>query len=187
VPIAQVPSRMMTVVIRARGEPARLIGPVRAAVREAEPTVPIPAVRQISERVAESVALPRLFMRVLVAFGLAALGLASIGIYGLVRYSVETRTREFGIRLAIGAGPARILALVARDVALLAALGVVLGVAAAFGAARLLGAMLVGLSATNLGVMAATAVTLIMVGAVAMLAPARLAMRTDPSVTLRHT
>ena len=187
VPIAQVPSRVMTVVIRARGEPARLMGPVRGAIRDAEPTVPIPGVRLFSERVAESVSLPRLFMRVLGAFGLAALALASIGIYGLVRYSVETRTREFGIRMAIGAAPAGILALVAREVAFLAALGVVLGVAAVFGAARLLKAMLVGLSATNLGVMAATAVTLIIVGAVAMLAPARRAMRTDPSVTLRQT
>jgi predicted permease len=187
VPIAQVPSRMMTVVIRSRGEAASLVAPVRAAIREAEPTVPVPAVRHFSERVAVSVALPRLFMRALVAFGLAALALASIGIYGLVRYTVETRTREFGIRMAIGAAPAGILALVAREVALLAALGVVLGVGAAFGAARLLGAMLVGLSATNLGVMAATVMTLIVVGAVAMLAPARTAMRTDPSVTLRQT
>jgi ABC-type antimicrobial peptide transport system permease subunit len=177
----------MTVVIRSRGEAASLVAPVRAAIREAEPTVPVPAVRHFSERVAVSVSLQRLFMRALVAFGLAALALASIGIYGLVRYTVETRTREFGIRMAIGAAPAGILALVAREVALLAALGVVLGVGAAFGAARLLGAMLVGLSATNLGVMAATVMTLIVVGAVAMLAPARTAMRTDPSVTLRQT
>ena len=100
---AQVPARVMTVVVRARGEPPRLVASIRAAVREAEPTLPVPAATPFVDRVAESMALPRLFMRVLVAFGLAAMALASIGIYGLVRYSVETRTREFGIRMAIGA------------------------------------------------------------------------------------
>ena len=186
VPVAQVPARGMTVVVRARGEPAALVASIRAAVREAEPSLPVPAAAPFESRVADSVALPRLFMRLLAAFGLAALALASIGIYGLVRYSVETRTREFGIRLAIGSAPSAILGLVARDVAILAALGAAIGIAGAFAAGRLLTSLLVGLSGTDLTMMALSVFALVTVGGIAMLVPARIAMRTDPSVALRQ-
>ena len=176
----------MTLVVRSRGEPARLVAAIRSTIREAEPSLPVPAARPLADRVAESVALPRLFMRVLAAFGLAALALASIGIYGLVRYSVETRTREFGIRMAIGAAPRGILALVAREVTVLSALGIAIGIVGALAAARLLGALLVGLSATDPVMIAVTTLTLLVVGTVAMLVPARTAMRNDPSVALRQ-
>jgi len=187
VPAAQRAGRGMTIVLRSRGEPTLLVSSVRAAIREMEPSLPVPAPAPLATRVDESVALPRLFMTLLSAFGIAALALASVGIYGLVRYSVETRTREFGIRLAIGAAPAGILSLVAREVMVLAALGIAIGVAAALGAARLLTSMLVGLSATNPLMLALTGFTLVAVGAVAMLVPARAAMRTDPSVALRQS
>ena len=170
----------MTVVVRARGDAAALVGPIRAAIRESEPALPVPAPSLFADRVAESIALPRAFMRVLVAVGLAALALASIGIYGLVRYSVETRTREFGIRLAIGASPSGILTLVAREVSVLAALGVAAGVAGVFAAAKLLAALLVGVSATDVTMVALTTTVLLLVAGVAMLVPARRAMRTDP-------
>jgi predicted permease len=185
VPAAQVPARAMTVLVRSRGEPAALVGSIRQAIREAEPSLAVPTPRPFAERVADAVALPRLFMRLLVGFGIAALALASIGIYGLVRYSVETRTREFGIRMAIGAAPARILTLVSREVAVLAALGVVLGVGGALAAGRLLGSLVVGLSTTDLTTPAVTTLTLVAVAALATLVPARHAMRTDPSVALR--
>jgi putative ABC transport system permease protein len=187
VPAARVPGRAMTVVVRTRGDAAALIAPIRAAIRESEPALPVPAPWLFADRLAESVALPRVFMRVLAAFGLAALALASIGIYGLVRYSVETRTREFGIRLAVGASPRGILALVAREVSVLSALGVVAGIAGAFAAARLLTALLVGVSATDLPMLAVTTTVLLVVAAVGMLVPARHAMRTDPSVALRQS
>lgn len=187
VPAAQVPGRAMTIVVKSRGEPARLVAAIRSTIREAEPSLPVPAATPFADRVAESVALPRLFMRLLAAFGLAALALASIGIYGLVRYSVETRTREFGIRMAIGAAPRGILALVAREVTLLSALGVVIGIVGVVAASRLLGALLVGLSATDPVMIGVTTLTLLVVAAVAMLVPARTAMRTDPSVALRQT
>ena len=147
----------------------------------------MPAPAPLAERISDSIALPRLFMAMLSAFGLAALTLASVGIYGLVRYSVETRTREFGIRLAIGAAPAGILTLVAREVYVLAALGLVAGAAGALAAARVLSAMLVGLSATDPLTLGVTALTLVVVGTAAMLVPARAAMRTDPSVALRQS
>ena len=89
--------------------------------------------------------------------------------------------------MAIGAEPARILTLVAREIGLLAALGVVIGIAGVLGAGRLLAAMLVGVSATNVVTIAATTLTLLVAGAAAMLVPARTAMRTDPSTTLRQT
>ena len=104
-----------------------------------------------------------------------------------MRYSVETRTREFGIRLAVGASPSGILALVAREVSVLAALGVVAGVAGVFAAAKLLTALLVGVSATDVTMVALTTTVLLLVAGVAMLVPARRAMRTDPSVALRQS
>jgi ABC-type antimicrobial peptide transport system permease subunit len=126
-------------------------------------------------------------MLILSGFGVAALTLAAVGVYGLVRYSVETRTREFGIRLAIGSAPADILTLVAREVMMLAGIGVVLGVVGALAAARTLSAMLVGLSGADVVMLATTAIMLVAVGAIAMLVPARAAMRTDPSIALRQS
>jgi putative ABC transport system permease protein len=164
-----------------------LIGSIRAAVRAMEPALPVPAPKPMITLLDESVALPRLFMLILSGFGVAALTLAAVGIYGLVRYSVETRTREFGIRLAIGAAPHAILTLVAREVLVLAAIGVVLGIVGALAAAKTLSAMLVGPSGADAMMLMLTALTLIAVGAVAMLVPARVAMRTDPSVALRQT
>jgi ABC-type antimicrobial peptide transport system permease subunit len=115
------------------------------------------------------------------------LTLAAVGVYGLVRYSVETRTREFGIRLAIGSAPRDLLTLVAREVMLLAGIGVVLGIVGALAAARTLSAMLVGLSGADVVMLAATAIMLVAVGTIAMLVPARAAMRTDPSIALRQS
>jgi predicted permease len=186
VPSAQRPGRAMTVVVRTSGDPTRLIGSIRAAVRAMEPALPVPAPTPMMTLLDESVALPRLFMLILSGFGVAALTLAAVGIYGLVRYSVETRTREFGIRLAIGAAPRAILALVAREVMLLAGVGVVLGVIGALAAAKTLSAMLVGLSGADDLMLLLTALTLVAVGTIAMLVPARAAMRTDPSVALRQ-
>jgi len=187
VPAAQRPGRSLTFVVRGRGNPTALVGSLRSAIREADATLPIPNPAPLATRVDDSVALPRLFMGILSAFGLAALALASVGIYGLVRYSVETRTREFGIRLAIGASPSGILTLVTREVMVLAALGVLAGIGGALAVARMLGTMLVGLSANNPWTLAATAATLVLVGTAAMLVPARAAMRTDPSVALRQS
>jgi hypothetical protein len=187
VPSAQRPGRAMTIVVRASGNPARLSGSIRAAVRTMEPALPVPAPTPMITLLDESVALPRLFMMILSGFGVAALTLAAVGIYGLVRYSVETRTREFGIRLAIGAAPRGILTLVAREVMLLAGIGVVVGLVGALAAARTLSAMLVGLSGADVTMLTLTALVLFAVGAVAMLVPARVAMRTDPSVALRQS
>jgi putative ABC transport system permease protein len=187
VPSAQRPGRGMTVVVRASGDPVRLVGSIRAAVRAMEPALPVPAPTAMIALLDESVALPRLFMLILSGFGVAALTLAAVGVYGLVRYSVETRTREFGIRLAIGSAPADILTLVAREVMMLAGIGVVLGVVGALAAARTLSAMLVGLSGADVVMLATTAIMLVAVGAIAMLVPARAAMRTDPSIALRQS
>jgi putative ABC transport system permease protein len=187
VPSAQRPGRGMTIVVRASTDPSRLIGSIRGAVRAMEPALPVPAPTPMITLLDASVALPRLFMRLLLGFGAAALTLAAVGIYGMVRYSVETRTREFGVRLAVGAAPHAILALVAREVMVLAGSGIVLGIAGALAASRTLSAMLVGLSGTDLTMLVSTAVTLVAVGTIAMLVPARTAMRTDPSFALRQT
>ena len=117
----------------------------------------------------------------------SGLALASVGIYGLVRYSVETRTREFGIRMAIGAAPSGILTLIAREVLALTALGIAAGIGGALAVSRLLGALLVGLTATDPLMLGLTSLTLVTVGTAAMLVPARIAVRTDPSIALRHS
>lgn len=123
---------------------------------------------------------------VLGAFAFAAILLASIGLYGLMAYSVEQRTLEFGIRLALGASYPHILKMVVRQAMLLAVIGIVIGLGAAFGLTRLMSSLLFGVRPNDPLVFAA--VTLLL-GAVAFLAsylPARRALRVDPVIALRY-
>lgn len=187
VPAAQRAGRALTIVVRTSAEPGAAVAAVRSVVRELEPNIPVPTPALLADRLGDTIALPRLFMWILSGFGVAGLALASVGIYGLVRYSVETRTREFGIRMAIGAAPSGILTLIAREVLALTALGIAAGIGGALAVSRLLGALLVGLTATDPLMLGLTSLTLVTVGTAAMLVPARIAVRTDPSIALRHS
>jgi ABC-type antimicrobial peptide transport system permease subunit len=118
-------------------------------------------------------------------FASAALALAVIGVYGVVAYAVAQRTREIGVRLALGAQPSRIVGRVVRHGLTLAGIGIALGAAAAYGVTRFIAAILYGTEPTDPWTFGAVALMLVACAAAASLAPARRAARVDPVVTLR--
>jgi putative ABC transport system permease protein len=127
----------------------------------------------------------RFMMRLLVGLAVLALVLAAIGIYGVLSYIVAQRAHEIGIRIALGAGARRIVQLVVRQGAFMAAIGVALGLLGALGATRVLRAILFGASATDPLVLASVAAVLLLVALVACVLPVRRALLVDPVDTLR--
>ena len=181
----QYPRRAMNVVVRSRTSPAALTAAVRDAVRQFDATLPIYNVRTMDDRVAESLARRRFAMQLLSLFAIVALGLATIGIYGVTAYLVSHGTRELGIRLALGATPRGILWLIGRQTAVMAAVGVTVGIAAAFGLTRFMHSLLFEIHASDPVTFGSIALFL---GSVAMIAgyvPARRAAKIDPVVSLR--
>lgn len=174
-----------TLHVRAAGDAAQLAGAVRRQVQEVDPTLSVFDVRTLEQQVSESLQPLRMNVVLLTVFGALALLLASIGLYGVANYSVTQRTREIGVRMALGAAPSSVLRLVlGRGLALVAA-GLAVGLVAAFFVASLLRSLIVGVSPRDPVTFAATAAVL---GVVAMLAsyiPARRATRIDPLIALR--
>jgi ABC-type antimicrobial peptide transport system permease subunit len=157
------------------------VGPaIRRIVREMDATLPVNAVIPMSDRVASSIAEPRFYATFLMTFAAVALVLAAVGIYATMAYMVGRRTQEMGIRMALGAPPARIVGLVLRQGGTLAALGAVLGLAAAAALSRVLAAFLFGITPTDPWTFAAAAALLGGVALTACLVPARRATRVDP-------
>jgi len=172
-------------VVRGAGSPDALLAAVRAEVRAADPLLPLQNPRPLADMVADSTAEPRLTTLIFALFAAAALVLAIVGLYGLVAYGVSQRTREFGVRLALGARPSRIVGAVLREGVSLALLGVVTGVAAALALSRFLGAILYGIEPTNAPSYLLMALLLLFCASVATLIPARRAARLQPTDALR--
>ena len=183
--IAENARRAMYVVLRTSGDPSTLAAPMRSVIREMDPLLAIVGMRTMDEIVDLSIARPRFTMLLLGVFGAVALTLASIGIYGVMSYAVRRRTREIGIRMALGAKPADVLRLVVGQGMRLALLGLGAGVAAALLATRLMTRLLYGVSATDPLTFVAIALLLAAVALVANWLPARRAIRTDPTTALR--
>jgi putative ABC transport system permease protein len=185
-PHAMLPAPAMALVIRTPLDPLRLAPAVRAAVRELDRDLPLSDVAALSSAITRSTGTRRFSTALLGIFALLALLLASAGIYGVVSCSVTRRTREMGVRIALGATPGRIAAMVVGRALLLGAAGVAIGMAASLALTRLLRSMLFGVSAADPGVFAGAASFLLAVAALAAYLPARRAARVDPSVALRH-
>lgn len=183
-------SNWMHFEIRTIQDPRALIPAVRAAVATLAPDVPMFDVKTQTELIDESLLQERLFAKLSSFFGILALALACLGLYGVLSYGVVRRTHEIGIRMALGARVGSILRLVLRESALLVFVGVVLGIPAAFVAARLatstISDFLFGVKATDTATIAAAACALLVVGVLASLLPARRAARVDPIIALRH-
>ncbi len=174
------------IVIRTAGEPTAVASEAVRAIHEIDSTLPVTKVRTLDGVLAESVS-PRRFSALLIeVFAALALGLAALGIYGVMNYVVGQRTREFGVRMAMGAGTRDIWNLVLGRGAKLAAAGVALGLVGAFMLTPLLSSMLYEVRATDPVTFAAVSVLLACVALAACYLPARRAMRVDPMVALRH-
>ena len=172
-------------VVRAAVPPESLVPAIRAELERLDAEVPLAEVRALSSLVDEQLAPNRFAVLLLGVFAAAAGGLALVGLYGVVSYSVSLRTREVGIRVALGAGRASIMALILGQGARLATAGVLLGLSAALGLTRLLGSLLFGVSPLEPGVLLGVAVGLGLAALAAALVPARRAASVDPVLTLR--
>jgi putative ABC transport system permease protein len=185
-PHGQFRARGLTFVVRTAGDPLALMPAVRAAVSELDPLLPVADVQTVAQTLAKSLAARRFVMLLLSAFAALALILASIGIYGVVAYLVTQRTREMGIRVALGAHRRDVLRLIIGQSLRNVAPGVVAGGIAALALSRLLRSQLFGVAPSDPLTFAAVAAVLIVVCMVASFVPAVRAARTDPLVALRQ-
>src|SRR5262245_15443685 len=172
-------------VARTAGDPLSLVGPIRQIVAELDRDQPGAAVATMDARLATSIARPRLQTTVFSVFALMAILLAAVGIYGVMSYSVSQRAKEIGIRLALGSSRHDVVMLVFRHGFVLAAGGIVLGVAVALSLARVMRTMVFQVSTTDPVVFGAIALLLLATAAFATWIPARRAARMDPIATLR--
>ena len=176
----------MAFVIRTAGNPMTLLPSVKRAVADVDPTTPVAGARLVEQDLDDSVRHLRLYMVLLAAFGAVATLLAATGIYGVMAYSVAERTREFGLRMALGARARDVLAMVLGHATRIVTAGVAIGLVAAFFVSRLLQASLFEITRTDPATYGAVCVLLIVVALVACLIPARRATTVDPIVALRH-
>ena len=186
IPLAQDLSFGYNVAVRTTGDPRRMEQTVRQAFLSADNTQPVFHVRPLEDYVAESLAARRFTLMLLGLFGGLALVLAAVGIYGVISYAVSLRTREFGIRMALGAARKDVLQMVLRQGLKLAATGLVLGIVASVVFTRFLTALLFQVKPAD---MMTTLAVLLMLAAVALLAnylPAHRASHVDPNVALRY-
>jgi putative ABC transport system permease protein len=185
-PVAQVPRQLMAVAVRTAGDPERYVNQMREAVRSVDPELPISAVKTMDDLIEQSVGQRKLSMMLLSLFSGIALVLASIGIYGVMSYSVTQRSRELGVRIALGARQSDVLRLVLRQGMSLALIGIAIGVGAALLLTRLIQSQLFGVGASDPLTFVAVAVLLGGTALIANLVPALRAMRVDPAVVLRE-
>ena len=167
------------------GEPLAVVGAIREQIRQVDRDQPVASIQTMEARVSASVSQPRVQMNVLGAFAALAILLAAIGIYGVMSYSVTQRTREIGIRMALGAGRREVMSLVLRQGFTMITLGVALGLVGAVLMTRVLRTLLFGVSTTDPAVFVAIVVLLSATASIASYMPARRATRVDPLVALR--
>jgi putative ABC transport system permease protein len=184
-PLAQRPTTVLQFVVRTRGQPLQLARDAMATVHEFDRDLAVTQVQTFAALVDNALAPYRVFTGVMIGFAMAALTIALIGLYGIVSFVVAQRTREFGIRRALGAETAGLFRLVLGESAVLAAIGVGIGVLGALGAGRVMRVALVDVSAGDPVTLGATVVVMMLVAVGAAYGPARRAARVDPMVVLR--
>ena len=173
------------IVVRTAGDPALLAETVRAEVRNIDKNIPIYDMRTMTTLRSEAVSTRRFVLLIVGAFGLLALGLAAIGVYGVMSLIVSERTREVGVRLALGAQPTELLRMIVGQAAKLAGVGVAIGIAAAALITPLMDSQLYGVRAFDPATFVVVPLMLLATAALAALVPARKAMRIDPLAALR--
>jgi predicted permease len=176
----------MTFYVRSAVDPKALGERLRKAVQRVDVTLPITNVKTMRVQIAESLFVERMVAALSAAFGFLATLLAAVGLYGVMSYAVSLRTREIGIRVALGAERRVVLFMVLKEVALLAAIGVVIGLPSGYGLGRLVEAQLFGLTARDPLTFAVATATLLLSAFLAGYIPAARATRVDPMVALRY-
>jgi len=183
---AQFPMGSVTVTVRSHGDPETLVEPMRAALAALDPDVPMFRVRTMDQIAADAVAQPRVYLLLLSLFAGAAVLLAAIGIYGVLMHAVTQRTREIGIRLALGAARGQVVRLVVGQATLMALAGLTIGLGVALAASRVMRRLLFGIEPSDATTYALVAVGLLGVALLASYLPARRAARIDPVRALRY-
>jgi predicted permease len=182
---AQSPQRTATVAIRTRGEPGAIARRLQEAVRTIDPQQPVVNIRTLEALRGEALASPRLTMTLLGVFAALALVITATGLAGVIAFTVSQRTREIGIRMALGAAQGSVLAMILRQGLTLVIIGLVIGLAGALALTRLMSDLLFGVAPTDPLTFVAVSLTLLAVAAVACLVPARRATTIDPLLALR--
>ena len=185
VPMARFPRGTMKFFLRAAGDLPALAAPARAAIHRYDPDLPVSGVAPLSAVVADTVARPRFLTLLVCAFGTAALLLSAIGVYGVISFSVSRRTREIGVRIALGADRAGVFGLVLREGLALAGAGLAIGGLLAAALSRSLRSVLFETAPQDPATLAAVAVALLVTAAAACAVPARRAAALDPQEALR--
>jgi hypothetical protein len=178
------PLQPMTLALRTDGETGDAIAAARRIVREVDANVPVFDARTLAEQQAETLEMERLFARMSMILGAMALGLACIGLYGVLSYNVVQRTREIGVRRALGARAIDVGRMLTGEVVAVL-IGVAIGLGAALAATRLIDSLIYGLSPTDPLTYAAATAVLVVVAAAAALVPTRRALAVDPAVALQ--
>jgi putative ABC transport system permease protein len=181
----QWPMASPTIVLHGTRDLDAIVADARGVVRELDPDLALSSVKTLDDIVAESVAQPRFYMVLLVAFAAVALVLSGIGIYGVIAYLVGQRSREIGIRIALGASRGRVMRMIVREGTLMTAAGIGVGLLGAFALTRLMAALLFGVAATDPVTFAGVTVLLGAVALAACCLPALRAARVDPAQTMR--
>jgi putative ABC transport system permease protein len=185
VPLAQRPSREMTVVVRTTGEPLTLVDDARAAIASVDPAQPLYDVKTMAQVLEEDLRPSILLIGIIGIFAAVALVLAALGIYGVVSHAVAQRTHEIGVRMALGAAVRDVVGLVARQGLTPVLIGLALGLGAGLGVSRLMTGILYGVTPTDPITYLSVVAILGGIALLACVAPARRAARIDPLLAIR--
>jgi putative ABC transport system permease protein len=186
VPYRQSAQSDMVLTVRTASDPLLLASALREAVHQTDAAQPVSKVTTMAQLLDYSVGTPRLAAALLTIFGAIALLLAAVGIYGVIAFSVARRTREIGVRIALGAGGRDVLRMVVGQAVVLAVVGVAVGIAGALALTSAIQGMLFGVTATDPLIYASVSLLLIVIAALAAYIPARRASRLSPSIALRY-
>jgi putative ABC transport system permease protein len=185
-PMRQSPTAGMAVVARTQQDPLQVANTIQRVIWDVDPGQPIYELSTMDQILARAVFLPRLSTTLLASFAIAALLLAALGIYGVLSYSVSQRTREIGLRMALGASGGNTIAMIVRNSVIMVAIGGVIGLVAAVLLARSMEGLLFGVEPFDVPSFALAATTLLIAGALASVLPALRTTRVDPVVALRE-
>ena len=185
-PMAQEPESSLALVVRTAVPPEQLAEPMRKMVQRLDPDEPVYGVQTMNQVVATSIASERVATILVTGFASLAVMLALMGIYSVVSYSVVSRTRDIGIRMALGAQSSDVLSLLMKQALALVAIGIAIGIAGAYGISKALTSLLHGVSPTDPATFAGTLALMAITAALASFIPARRALRLDPIRALRQ-